>query len=149
MVLEYLQIQNKARVSLCFSASPPRIGYLSFWMHEGLSSAWLITPRGISATRNMKSRLAIKFPHPQWVVIKCPPPGRLSSSNSLLPGRKRRQMPGVCPGGDVEASIWLIHNMFIHVRGAEGKKIQIYLQNISPSSFRLCWLPLMSHSQWK
>ena len=30
-----------------------------------------------------------------------------------LPGRKRRQMLGVCPGGgggeDVEASIWLVH----------------------------------------
>ena len=26
-----------------------------------------------------------------------------------LPGRKRRQMPGICPGGgDVEASIWLV-----------------------------------------
>ena len=24
-----------------------------------------------------------------------------------LPGKKRRQMPGVCPGSDVEASIWL------------------------------------------
>ena len=23
----------------------------------------------------------------------------------LLPGKERRQMPGVCPGGDVEASI--------------------------------------------
>ena len=37
MVLEYLQIQNKACASLCFSASPPRIGYLSLWMHQGLS----------------------------------------------------------------------------------------------------------------
>ena len=27
-----------------------------------------------------------------------------------LPGKKRRQMPGVCRGGDVEASIWLVHN---------------------------------------
>ena len=28
-----------------------------------------------------------------------------------LPGKKRRQIPGVCPGGggDVEASIWLVH----------------------------------------
>ena len=25
------------------------------------------------------------------------------------PGRQRSQMPGVCPGGDVEASIWPIH----------------------------------------
>ena len=63
-VLEYLQIQKKACANLCFSASPPRIGYLSLWMHEGLSSPWFMTPRGISATRNMKSRLAIKFPTP-------------------------------------------------------------------------------------
>ena len=32
---------------------------------------------------------------------------------SSLPGKKRIQMPGVCPGGDVEASIWLVHNMCI------------------------------------
>ena len=44
--------------------------------------------REISATRNMKSRLAIKFPTPyEWW------------SNALPPGRKRRQMLGVCPGG--------------------------------------------------
>ena len=29
MGLEYLKIQSKACVSLCFSASPPQIGYLS------------------------------------------------------------------------------------------------------------------------
>ena len=31
-----------------------------------------------------------------------------------LRGKKRRQMPGVCPewgGGDVEASIWLVHKI--------------------------------------
>ena len=38
MVLEYLQVQSKACASLWFSASPPRIGYLSLSMHEGLSS---------------------------------------------------------------------------------------------------------------
>ena len=27
-----------------------------------------------------------------------------------LPGKKRRQIPGVYPGGDVEVSIWLVHN---------------------------------------
>ena len=64
MVLEYLQTQNKACANLCFSASPPWIGYLSLWMHEGLSSPRFITPRGINATRNMRSRLAIKFPPP-------------------------------------------------------------------------------------
>ena len=52
IVLEYLQIQSKACANLCFSASLPRIGYLSLWMHEGLfchdlschvESAWLVT----------------------------------------------------------------------------------------------------------
>ena len=41
--------------------------------HEGLSSSWFITPRGISATRNMKSRLAIKFPPSRaGKDVKCP-----------------------------------------------------------------------------
>ena len=75
MVLEYLQIQNKACASLCFSASPPRIGYLSLWMHEGLSSLRFIAPRGINATRNMRSRLAIKFP-PPMSSDQMPAPGK-------------------------------------------------------------------------
>ena len=50
-------------------------------------------------SRNMTSRLAIKFPTPyEWW------------SNSLPPGQEKapnaRGMPG---GGDVEASIWLVH----------------------------------------
>ena len=78
--------------------------------HQSLTSPpsppWLINPlnpRGISSTRYMKSRLAIKFPTPM-------------SGDQIpsLPGRKRRPMPGVCPvlggGGDVETSIWLVHN---------------------------------------
>ena len=64
LVLEYLQMQSKACASLCSSASPPQIGYLSLWMHQGLSPPWYITPRGIRATLNIKSRLAIKFPTP-------------------------------------------------------------------------------------
>ena len=110
MVFEYLQIQSKACASLCFSASLRRIGYLSLWMHQGLSPPWFITRRGISATRNMKSRLTIKFHHPLWVVIKCPAPGK-TKFIKFPPsrGRKRRQMPGVCPGEDGLASIWLVH----------------------------------------
>ena len=57
--------------------------------------------REISATRNMKSRLAIKFPTPLWVVIKCPP---------FWAGKDVK-----CPGyarGDVEASSWLVHYLF-------------------------------------
>ena len=38
MVLEYLQIQSKACARLYFSASPPRIGYLSLWMHQGFTA---------------------------------------------------------------------------------------------------------------
>ena len=43
---------------------------------ETLSPPWFIDPHGISATRNMKSRLEFKFPTPY-----------------------ERQMPGVCPRG--------------------------------------------------
>ena len=37
-----------------------------------------------------------------------------SDQITALLGRKRRQMPGVCPGGggDVEALIWLIHKQY-------------------------------------
>ena len=33
-------IQSKPCASLCFSASLPRIGYLSLWMHQGWSPPW-------------------------------------------------------------------------------------------------------------
>ena len=63
--------------------------------HQSLTSPpsppWFINPlnpRGISSTRYMKSRLAIKFPTPM-------------SGDQIpsLPGRKRRPMPGVCAVG--------------------------------------------------
>ena len=63
-----------------------------------LVSTMIITPRGISATWHGNEG-SDQIPHPLWVVIKCPPRGRLNSSNSLPPGSKRRQMPGVCRGG--------------------------------------------------
>ena len=92
MVLEYLQIQHKACASLCFSASPPRIGYLSLWMYEGLSSPWFITPRGISATRNMKSRLAIKFPTPtRWSGDVMKRPGH-KNFNAVSHNRSRPEV---------------------------------------------------------
>ena len=73
MVLEYLQVQSKACASLCFSASLPWIGYLSLWMHQGLSPPWFITSHGISPTHNMKSRLVIKFPPSRARKgVKCP-----------------------------------------------------------------------------
>ena len=128
MVVDYLQIQNKACASLCVSAtipdksswdtwagsriphpplinvgkyrvcsnkkrknhpiinivsggrgelarcpnlfvrdcSPPRIWFLSLRIHQGLSPPWFITRRGISN----------QIPHPLWVVIKGPAPGK-------------------------------------------------------------------------
>ena len=58
--------------------------------------------REFSTTRNIKSRLAIKFPvsYEWW-------------SNALPPGQEKASNAGVCPwgGGDVEASIWLVHKI--------------------------------------
>ena len=60
-------IPSNTEQSLCkpllFSQSATnRVSFaLNAW---SLSSPWFITPRGISATRNMKSRLAIKCPTP-------------------------------------------------------------------------------------
>ena len=51
-------------------------------------------------SRNMTSRLAIKFPTPYEWWSNSRPPGQEKASNA-------RGMPG--GGGDVEASIWLVH----------------------------------------
>ena len=84
-------IPSSTEQSLCkpllFSRSA-RIGYLPLWMHQGLSPPWFITSRGIIATLNMKSRLAIKFPTP----IKCPAPGKT----------KFIKFPPFRAGGDVK-----------------------------------------------
>ena len=88
-------IPSSTEQSLCkpllFSRSA-RIGYLPLWMHQGLSPPWLITSRGFIATLNMKSRLAIKFPPPLWVVIKCPAPEKT----------KFVKFPPFRAGGDVK-----------------------------------------------
>ena len=69
------------------------------WKKPGTTwTAW-----EISATRNTKSRLAIKSRHPLWVVIKCSPsraakPVKCPGIHALLPGRKTCQLSGVCPG---------------------------------------------------
>ena len=97
MVLEYLQTQSKASASRCFSASLPWIGYLLLWMHQGLSPPWFTTPRGISAMWH-EIEASVQISHPLWVVIKCPAPGKIKFIK-FLPGSKRHQMPGVCPGG--------------------------------------------------
>ena len=99
MVLEYLKIQSKAWASILFLASPPRIRYLSLWMHQDLSPLW----SGISATPNMKSRPAIKFPTPYEWWSNDPLLRRLYKVHQIpsLSGKKIRQMPGVCPGRGV------------------------------------------------
>ena len=100
MVLEYLQIQSNVYASLWFSASPPRIGYRSLWMHKALSPPWFTTPRRISATCNMKSR-SDQTPHPLWVVIKCPAPGK-TKFIKFRPSRagKYVKCPGYARGGE-------------------------------------------------
>ena len=94
MVLEYLQIQSKAFASLYFSASPPRIGYLSLWMHQGLPPPWFIPPRGISFTWH-EIEASDQIPHPLWVGIKCPAPGK-TSFIKFPPSRAAKDVK--CPG---------------------------------------------------
>ena len=46
-----------------------------------------------------------QIPHPSGVVVKCPTPGTLRSIKfPLSPGKGKGQMPGVCPGGNVQVS---------------------------------------------
>ena len=94
-------IPSSTEQSLCkpllFSRSA-RIGYLPLWMHQGLSPPWFITSRGIIATLNMKSRLAIKFPTP----IKCPTPGKT----------KFIKFPPFRAGGDVKCPGYAGGGMF-------------------------------------
>ena len=40
-------------------------------------------------------------------------------------------------------------NMFKHDRGAEGKKFKSTSKTFHPPPSSFCWLPLISHSQWK
>ena len=70
-----------------------------------------------SATRNMTSRLAIKFPTPyEWW------------SNALPPRQEKAwNARGMPRGGgeDVEASIWLVHNIgIIQVLTKEDEKTE-------------------------
>ena len=67
---------------------------------SAVSPVSAMNTRGISATRNMKSKLAIKFPIPYvwW-------------SNALPPAHEKASSYRGIPEGDVQASIWLLHNM--------------------------------------
>ena len=88
------QVRNKACVGLWFSTNPQWIHNLFLWIHQNLSPSslpWFINSHGISATRNMTSRLAIKFPTPNEWWSNALPPGQETASNA-------RSMPG---GGDV------------------------------------------------
>ena len=53
----------------------------------------------------MKSRLALKFPTPRGPL---PTPYEWWS-NSLPPGQEKASNAQGMPGGDAEASIWLVH----------------------------------------
>ena len=70
------------------------------------------------------------------------------------PGRQRCQMPGVCPGGHVEASIWLIHNKhacfltkFAYVNSARSKPSLPYLSTTFVS--KCCWIPQKEAPIWR
>ena len=148
-VFEYLQIQSKAFASLCFSASPPRIGYLSLWMHQGLSPPWFITPRGISATKR-EIEASDQIPHPIWVVIKCPAPEVHQISS--LPGSKRRQMPGVCPGGGGGTfKLWFDWYISSNYSGVVWKRPQL-MQRLRPKKTGMYLLSLFVYltlRRWK
>ena len=92
---------NKGFVRLWFSTNQPQFCYLFLWIHQSLSSSslpWDINPRGISMTRNMKSKLAIKFPTPNEWSSNALPPVRLSWSNSLPPGQEKASNAWGMPG---------------------------------------------------
>ena len=94
--LKQLQIRNKACVGLWFSTNPPRISNIFLWIYQSLSPPPLhhdLSTKRISATRNLKSRLAIKFPTPCEKCSNALPPGVEKASNAR---------------GDVESSIWLV-----------------------------------------
>ena len=89
-------------------------------------SAMILSTQVESATRNMTSRLAIKFPTPyEWW------------SNALPPEQEKAWNAWGMPGGggeDVEASIWLVHNIgIIQVLTKEEimKKLSIPVNNLA------------------
>ena len=99
MALEYLQIQRKACTSLCFSASPPRIGIFRFDCIKACLRHDL-SRHVESARRNMKIEASDQIPHPLWVVIKCPAPGK-TKFIKFSPSRaaKNVKCPGYARGG--------------------------------------------------
>ena len=99
MALEYLQIQSKACTSLCFSASPPRIGIFRFDCIKACLRHDL-SRHVESARRNMKIEASDQIPHPLWVVIKCPAPGK-TKFIKFSPSRaaKNVKCPGYARGG--------------------------------------------------
>ena len=83
-VLRHLQIRNTACVDPSFSRIESATNTQSFPLNSSKFVFAMIYQPTSSATRNMKSRLAINF---EWW------------SNALPLGRKRRQMPRVCLRG--------------------------------------------------
>ena len=71
-------------------------------------STMIYQPTWISATRNMTSRLAIKFLTPYGWWSNALPPGQEKVSNAW-------GMPGMGGGGNVEASVWLVHNYTVYI----------------------------------
>ena len=84
-VLKHLQIPNKACEGLWFSTTLPQIAIFSF----ELIKVCLRHLQEISATRNIKLRLAIKFPIPYEWWSNALPPGQEKASNTQdMPGRR-------------------------------------------------------------
>ena len=105
----YLNI-NKYRSVLLKIFNQPATNMQSFPLNSSkivsAVSLMFINPRRISATSNITSRLAIKIPTPyEWW------------SNALPPGQEKTSNARGMPGGDVEASIWLLHNQFAEKKG--------------------------------
>ena len=72
-------------------------------------------------TRNMKSKLAIKFPTLNEWSSNALPPVRLSSSNSLPPGQEKASnawgMPGEGGGGDGDVVTLVFAQLGISCQG--------------------------------
>ena len=104
-------------------------------------------------TRNMKSKLAIKFPTPNEWSSNALPPVRLSSSNSLPPGQEKASNAWGMPGegdGDVGTLVFAQLGITLNLCTRKvSKMFKVVKVMTTHGVYRQCQLPVVDLSNFK